>query len=295
MDELYGWGHRNASEQQRLEIAGRLVDDALGKVRQPLVEAVASFIGNPITAMNFFTFEVLLLNLVRELGRVLLQTVLQSLTPTDSGVLAKQLHYQSEIYSRRAPTRNANIATRFGNIVLWRHGYRTRDETIFPLEMMLGLTHSVSPALLDLLGKKLASAGMSQQATLTVIQELCGIRMGVKRLRKCIESLAESMESLREAAQVDKLLQLLEAAGASSGSRKPVLSVGRDGLLLRRSSRHHAASIPIWFLRSRCRSNRERLLLRRSSRLRPSRQTVGNGLLGLSTRVGTTDDGPDAY
>lgn len=235
MDQLNGWGHQHASEQTRIEIAGRLVDTALAAIRQPLVEAVASFIGNPITAANFLALELMLLNLVRELGRRLLQAVVQSLEGQQPDSFPKQLYFDCDIYRRRGDrTRNANIATRFGNIVLWRTGYRGREETIFPLEMMLGLSHGVTPALLDLIGKTLASAGMSQQATLAVIQEQCGIRMGVKRLRKCLASLAEGMEPLREAAQVDKLLQLLTAADQSSGSRKPVLSVGRDGITLRR-------------------------------------------------------------
>ena len=57
--------------------------------------------------------------------------------------------------------------------------------------------------------------------------------MGVKRLRACIETLAARLQPLRQTNQVDRLLELLLAATKSSGNRKPVLCVGRDGITLR--------------------------------------------------------------
>ena len=57
--------------------------------------------------------------------------------------------------------------------------------------------------------------------------------MGVKRLRQCVHRLSESMSEVRQEHQVDALLAALAKAVKSSGSRKPVLSVGRDGITLR--------------------------------------------------------------
>ena len=57
--------------------------------------------------------------------------------------------------------------------------------------------------------------------------------MGVKRLRSCVEALATTIEPLRQTHQVDELLKMLRIAAQSSGSRKPVLCVGRDGITLR--------------------------------------------------------------
>lgn len=237
MDQFKGWGLGNASEQQRTCIAHDIVDVAFQAIRNDLVAAISSFIANPINPANFFAFEMLLLSITRQFGRIVLQAVVQSLEPEDPRLLPRDVTFLCGGYRRRGDrTRNASIATRFGNIVLWRRGYRSwqrGEETIFPIEQMLGLTESVSPALLDLLGRSLASAGMSQQATLAVIKEQCGVSMGVKRLRACLASLADAVEPLRQTAQVDRLLELLRQAGESSGSRKPVLSVGRDGISLR--------------------------------------------------------------
>jgi len=237
MDELNGWGHGHASQDQRTRAARHIVDQAFEAIRDDLVAAISSFIANPINPANFFAFEIMLLSITREFGRVVLQAVVQSLEPEDPRLLPRDVTFQCGGYRRRGDrTRNAGIATRFGNIVLWRRGYRSwqrGEETIFPIEWMLGLTENVSPALLDLLGRSLASAGMSQQATLAVLQEQCGVSMGVKRLRACLASLADAVEPLRQTSQVDRLLELLAQAGESSGSRKPVLCVGRDGISLR--------------------------------------------------------------
>ncbi len=98
---------------------------------------------------------------------------------------------------------------------------------------MLGLVENVSPAMLDWIGTTIATAGMSQQATLDAFKQSSGISMGVKRLRACTQALAAAMEPLRQTHQAEALLEMLRIAGKSSGNRKPVLSVGRDGITLR--------------------------------------------------------------
>jgi hypothetical protein len=187
MDELNAWGCQHATQQDRLAIAQRIVDEAVDTIRPQLVVVIVSFVAQRVSPTEFFRFEAALLALVRELGRLLVQAVIQTLDPDDSRSIPKDLYFRCGGYSRRSDrTRNSNIATRFGNITLWRTGYRSwqrGEETIFRLEMLLGLTENVSPALLDLMGRSLAATGMSQQATLAVIKEQCGVSMGVERLR----------------------------------------------------------------------------------------------------------------
>ena len=187
-------------------------------------------------AVSLFQFETTLLMLVRELGRLIMQATLQSLEPA-APLLPRDIYLDCGGYRRRSrQTANRNIATRFGTITLWRFGYRSwqrGEETVFPLELMLGFVQGTTPAMLDLIGRTTAAAGMSQQATLESMRECCGVSMGVKRLRACVEILAARLEPLRQTNQVDRLLELLFAATKSSGNRKPVLCVGRDGITLR--------------------------------------------------------------
>jgi hypothetical protein len=236
MDECNGWGYQHASDDQRNQLAEQIVDQAWDSVRPRLVTILQVFLAQAISPRSFYQLEMALLEIVRELGRSVLQATLQSLEPADHTQVPKNILFQAGGYRRRSDrTPNRSLATRFGMIILWRTGYRswTRgEETIFPLELILGLVENVSPAMLDLIGKTHASTGQSQKGTLDVVREQTGDSMGVKRLRACIEELAERLDPLRQKHQVDSLVAMIDQANQSGGSRKPVLSVGRDGINL---------------------------------------------------------------
>jgi len=237
MHDLNGWGLNQATEKQCFLEAERLVDSVLKRVRQPLIDALASFFTQPLSPLALMLFEVALLKLVRELGRHLLEVVLNACEPDVPHLLPMNLSFEIGGYRRRnQKTANRNVASRFGNIVLHRRGYRSweaGDGSIFPLEMLLGLNHSATPLLVDWIGRQMATAGSNQAAMIDLLRDECGVTMGVKRLRQCVEQLSESMEEFRQEYQVDVLLKALQQAYESSGSRKPVIAVGRDGITLR--------------------------------------------------------------
>ena len=237
MDEHNGWGCRHATDDQRKAQAGQIIDHVFETIRPQAVAGVEAFLSRPVSATVFMEFEWMLLLLVRSIGRLILQTTVQALEPCDAALMPKDIWFDGGGYRRRSDwTANRSIATSFGNIILWRTGYRSwqrGEETIFPLERLLGLVENVSPALLSWIGSTTATAGMSQQATLDALREHSGVSMGVKRLRACVETLADRLEPLRQTHQADALLEMLQQARDSSGSRKPVLSVGRDGITLR--------------------------------------------------------------
>lgn len=237
MEHPIAYGLAHASEDLQRRTAEKIVDAALEKVRAGLVRAVESFLANPISPAVFFAFEVAVVGLTREMGRCLVELVINALEPVDAEQLPRDLWFECSGYRRaNRKTRNGYVATLFGTVTLWRRGYRdwqTSDGTIFPLEMFLGLNHGVTPALVDWLGRKMADAGASQARVLELLRQECGVVMGVKRLRACIDQLSSAMSELRETHQVEALLNALEQAQKSRGSRKPVLSVGRDGITLR--------------------------------------------------------------
>jgi hypothetical protein len=237
MEHHIGYGLADATEDLQRRTAEAIVDTALRTIRPQLVRTVRTFIDNPITATAFFAFELALLGLTREMGRLLVESVVNALEPANPARLPRDVWCDCSVYRRNSrKTRNAFVATLFGTITLWRRGYRgwqTSDGTLFPLEMLLGLNRGVSPALVDWLGRKMAEAGASQQRVLELLRQECGVAMGIKRLRACLEQLSDAMSELRETHQVEALLTALAEAQKSSGSRKPVLSVGRDGITLR--------------------------------------------------------------
>ena len=237
MDHPIRFGLPDATAPQQIQRAEQLVDSAWEMLRPQFVDLVRSFLSQPLSPSSFFVFEIALLTVVRELGRVLLEATLNALEPSSAEGLPQDVWFECGGYRRRKEkTRNAHVASRLGTIILWRRGYRSwdgSDRSIFPLEMCLGLTAGVSPGLADWLGRKMADAGASQGRVLQLLREECGVAMGVKRLRICTEQLSDALSALRQVHQVDLLLDALKKAYRSRGNRKPVLSVGRDGITLR--------------------------------------------------------------
>lgn len=238
MEHLIGFGLADASEDIQQQTAEKIVNTAFEQTRPAIINAVKTFLATPISPTAFFALEMALLSLTRELGRHLIELTINALEPDDPDVLPHDLWFQSGGYRRRnQKTRNAYVATLFGTVTLWRRGYRaweTLDGSIVPLEMLLGLNEGATPALVDWLGRKMAESGANQARVVELLRQERGVVMGVKRLRACIEQLSEAMSELRAVHQVDALLDALQEAHNSRGSRKPVLSAGRDGITLRR-------------------------------------------------------------
>jgi hypothetical protein len=237
MEYPIAYGLTGATEDIQGRAAKEIVDTALQNVRAELINAVQLFLETPISPTTFFAFEVALLGLTREIGRRLIELTINVLELENAEELPRDLWFQCDGYRRRnQKTRNTYVATLFGTVSLWRRGYRgweMFEDSIFPLEMLLGLTEGVTPGLVDWLGRKMAEAGANQSRVLQLLRQECGVAMGVKRLRACIDRLSGEMSELRQTCQVEALLTALEQARNSRGSRKPVLSVGRDGITLR--------------------------------------------------------------
>jgi len=237
VNDLSSWGLDRETAESRTRRAEQIVDAVLVQARQPLVRAVGVFFENALSPTTLMMLEITLLGLVREVGRHLLELVLNACEPDRPDALPRDLLWECGGYRRRnQKTANKSVASRFGNIVLYRFGFRSWEAgegSLFPLEMLLGLHKSATPGLVDWIGRHIATAGSNQAAVIELLRTDCGVTMGVKRLRQCVEQLSESMEEFRQEHQADVLLEALKQAADSSGSRKPVLAVGRDGITLR--------------------------------------------------------------
>jgi len=237
MNNDIGLGFAHATSDQQKRTAVLIVDRALARIRQLLVDGVEAFLARELSPTSLFAFELALVAAVRELGRTLLEETLNLLEPDEPATLPLNLRHQGTGYRRRKEkTCTRHLATCFGNIVLCRRGYRgwERPEgSIFPLEMLLGICHGTTPALRDWIGCRMADTGASQSAVIDWLNNTLSVTMGVKRLRKVTNHVSEALGELREEHQVQAVLNLLATAQKSSGCRKPVLSAGRDGITLR--------------------------------------------------------------
>jgi hypothetical protein len=215
----------------------RQVEEALAWLRPRLIDLARELEHEGMNSVLFLQFELALVVLVRDFGRLLMELWLNTLEG-DGSRLPHDVLYLGQGYRRLGKkTRNAHVATLFGTIFLWRFPYRfwepfVKESCIFPLELRLGLIAGVTPALADYIGRRMAEAGATQNRVLTQLKDEHGVSMGVKRLRNLISALSDGMAEHRQAAQVNALLAALQTAQSSRGNRKPVLALGRDGITL---------------------------------------------------------------
>src|SRR5262249_49152222 len=172
---------------------------------------------------------------VRELARAVTQWSYHHAEPQVEA-LPKHVWFEASAYTRVNAKTPQNVWTLFGQIRLWRTGYRPTskggDATLFPLALSLGLVHGATPALAERAARLLSAGGMTQNQTLQRLRQDHGIGWGVKKLRQVTGAIAEAMTEQRHEVQVQKVLDWLADASASTGRHKPVLSVGRDGITL---------------------------------------------------------------
>lgn len=179
-------------------------------------------------------FETQLCERLRELGRLIIEWTLNHIEPHDGQDMPKQMCFQGVWYRRRSKTPNRKVATLFGTITVWRMLYQPLhgvESSIFPLEIRLGLEAGLAtPALTERVAQ--AAAVASQNVVLATLKRDHGVCWSVATLRKVIAGAATGMEPHHHDAAVAQVLALLEQADQSRGNRKPVLAVGRDGLML---------------------------------------------------------------
>lgn len=184
---------------------------------------------------SFFDFEHNLQRLLNEVGRTIVEWKLNALESPRAAELPTCLLYQRDAYRRKrlSPTRNLNCL--FGKIRLQRWLYESCEElglpSLFPLQLQLGIVAGVAtPALADRVAR--LAADLTQRQLLEVLRSQHQVRWGAETLRKMVASMAETLSPFRHEVQVARLLQWLQHAAVSVGSRKPQLVVGRDGIML---------------------------------------------------------------
>jgi hypothetical protein len=179
-------------------------------------------------------FETQLQDRLRELGRIIVEWTFNHIEPHDRRDMPKQMYFQGVWYRRRSKTRKSAVSTLFGKITLWRILYQPLhgvEPSIFPLEIHLGLEAGLcTPALTERVAQ--AAMATTQNAVLAALERDHGVCWSVATLRKVIAGVATGMEPHHHDAAVAQVLTWLEQADQSRGNRKPVLAVGRDGLML---------------------------------------------------------------
>jgi hypothetical protein len=244
---------KSAADKIVASTAGPNLEEKIEDIVQALKEAASQlsqeFLRQPVDPQRTFAFEHQVEERLRAVGRQFVQTVYNQVEPAVES-LPKHVHFEVSLYTRLNRKTPQNVWTLFGQIRLHRVGYRpsdkTGDATLFPLAQALGLIHGATPALAERAAGLMSDSGATQQTVLRRLKQDCGVGWGVKKLRQVTAFVSAEMAEQRQEVQVVRLLQLLQQAADSTGSHKPVLSVGRDGITLgmrcRGGSVHEVAS-----------------------------------------------------
>ena len=225
-----------------------LTKELLPLIRQ-VGQTVLAFQKGPITPAATYAFECELARLLREMGRVILQGILNRLEPDDLHQAAPELNFDNIPYRRRERSpRRQGVGTLFGTIRLERIRYEPWDAGVgltclFPLEMRLGIVAGkASLALAERIGKW--TAQHTQETVHNLLQEEHQVSWSIVTIRKVAADLSMALAPLTPQAQVESLLALLHQADASKGPHRPVLSVGRDGIFvpIRKDTKYREAA-----------------------------------------------------
>jgi len=198
---------------------------------------IVAFRQETLTPTACHAFERDLQQLLREMGRVIVQWVYNHLETADLHQAPDLIHFDHNVYRRRpVSSRRGGIASLFGIISLRRIRYEPCDTgigltCIFPIEQRLGIVvGKATAALAERVGQW--TAQHTQETVLALLREEHGVTWSVATLRNVVADLSTALAPLTHQAQVDQVLSLLHKAHDSKGAHRPVLSAGRDGIFV---------------------------------------------------------------
>jgi hypothetical protein len=209
-------------------------------LKEQVSALVARFLCSAITPASTLDFETSLQQALAECGRQVVQAAFNHIEPEDPQDAPKHARRDRQDYSRKnAKSRNrSGIATLFGKVELWRCLYEplqeARDDqqrSFAPLELCLGVVAgNATPALAQRVGR--LSSQHTQQEMLDLLRRDHQVSWSVEVLRKVTRAVSAGIAPYLRAAQQRALLGWLRAAGQSRGRYRPVLAVGRDGIMV---------------------------------------------------------------
>jgi hypothetical protein len=227
------------------------VERVLIELAPKLRDIVLRFRQGMPTPEKALAFETELEACLREGGRALVETEYNDVEPAGIEDCPVRMRLAGEEYKRRPKSPNT-IGTLFGPIRLERYRYEAVEpglRGIFPLEMHLGVEAGLAtPALAERVG--LQSADHTQRQVLDWLERDHGIKWSTESLRKLSASLSEALSAFRQTVQEKKILELLKKAEKSTGPHRPVLAVGRDGIMvpMRHGANQEASTATVYVL-----------------------------------------------
>jgi hypothetical protein len=125
------------------------------------------------------------------------------------------------------------VATSFGPITLWSFLYLSEEDGepgLHPLHVQLGIQAGATPVLAEQVAR--GAVDHSQREVREWLWRAHGLRWSNDRLRAVLREFRRAVLRFRAEAQAERLLEWLAQAQRSRGRHRPVLAVGRDGVMV---------------------------------------------------------------
>ncbi len=207
--------------------------EPLGALKQSLDQAVEHFRGALVTPQRFVDLEHALQRAAAALCRQVLEAEANRAEPADRRVLPPKVRYHKETYRINKQT-PARIATSFGTITVWSFYYLNESDGepgLHPLLLRLGIgAGAATPALLQRVARM--AVDHTQSAVRAWLLREHGLRWSNTRLRAALAGFRAALVPWQADLQKARLLSWLAQALASRGRHRPVLAVGRDGVMI---------------------------------------------------------------
>jgi hypothetical protein len=212
---------------------GMASDDVWTQLRSRVEEHLRQFQQSPPTPAAAYTLEKELQTAFDEAGRTLLAETFNHGEPGAKDKAAPRVRYHKQTYriNKRTP---AEVATSFGSITLWSWLYlctEAGEPGLHPLHVALGVGAGLAT---PLLAERVARSSVdhTQAEVRAWLRREHGLHWSNDRLRAALRGFRQALGAFVPALRQARLLQWLHQAERSRGRHRPVLAVGRDGIML---------------------------------------------------------------
>lgn len=230
-------------------------EDPVAEFAKRLEGCCRQFRNEPVTPANVLALENALAQLANDLLRQVFEGELNRLENDDKKKVPAKVRYHKQTYRINKKTKLA-VATRFGTITLRSFYYLNEEDGepgLHPLRVRLGI--GAGSATLGFAERvaRLSVAHTQAEVRAWLLREH-GVKWSNDRLRATLRGFRASLMPLVPGLQKARLLAWLKQAQHSRGRHRPVLAVGRDGIMVPMlPGGYHEASTATVSVYDRCR------------------------------------------
>src|SRR5579871_3196936 len=212
---------------------GTATHDWWGQLRARVEEGLRQFEAGPPTPAATHTLEQQLRAAFDAAGRAVLAEAFHRREPATRDQATPKVRYHQGTYRLNKRTK-AEVATSFGPITLWSWLYLCTEDGepgLHPLHVCLGIgAGGATPLLAERVAR--AAVEHTQAEVRAWLRREHGLSWSNDRLRAALRDFRRGLAPFVPALRQERVVQWLAQAERSRGRHRPVLAVGRDGIMV---------------------------------------------------------------